>query len=204
MFNDDGKMLKDVLLSSRMFDRCSKMLQAVFVFLHFIAILLLLVLGISVGYATIGTNLRIEGTSKINSTSWNVKFSAVNVTEGSVTATKAATLGDTLISYDVTLAKPGDFYEFTATVSNTGSINAMLTAAPSISGVSTEQQKYVNYTVTYSDGTAIASGDKLASGSTKDVKVRIEYKTDVEASDLPDSNQTLNRVFGMSYGQDAS
>ena len=80
----------------------------------------------------------------------------------------------------------------------------MLTAAPTISGVSTEQQKYVNYTVTYSDGTAIASGDKLASGSTKDVKVRIEYKTDVEASDLPDSNQTLNLVFGMSYGQDAS
>lgn len=171
---------------------------------YVIAILLLLVLGISVGYATIGTNLRIEGTSKINSTSWNVKFSAVNVTEGSVAATKAATLGDTLISYDVTLAKPGDFYEFTATVSNTGSINAMLTAAPTISGVSTEQQKYVNYTVTYSDGTAIASGDKLASGSTKDVKVRIEYKTDVEASDLPDSNQTLNLVFGMSYGQDAS
>ena len=41
---------------------------------YVIAILLLLVLGISVGYATIGTNLRIEGTSKINSTSWNVKF----------------------------------------------------------------------------------------------------------------------------------
>ncbi len=171
---------------------------------YVIAILLILVLGISVGYATIGTNLRIEGTSKINSTSWNVKFSAVDVTSGSVAATKAATLGDTLISYDVTLAKPGDFYEFTATVSNTGSINAMLTAAPTISGVSNEQKKYVDYTVTYSDGTAIASGDKLAAGSTKDVKVRIAYKTDVNAEDLPDTNQTLNLVYGMSYGQDAS
>ena len=137
-------------------------------------VLALLLLTITVGYATLSTTLEIKGTSKINNAAWNVHFANLNVTEGSVAATKVASIDTTTttIDYDVNLTKPGDFYEFTVDVTNTGSINAKLSAMPTLSGVSTEQDVYTNYTVTYSDCKAIGANDKLAAGETKTLKVK--------------------------------
>ena len=140
-------------------------------------VLALLLFTITVGYATLSTTLEIKGTSKINNATWNVHFANLNVTEGSVTATKAASIDatTTTIDYDVNLTKPGDFYEFTVDVTNTGSINAKLSAIPTLGGVSTEQDVYTNYTVTYSNGKAIGANDKLAAGETKTLKVKVEF-----------------------------
>lgn len=169
-----------------------------------LSVLALLLLTITVGYAALSTTLNINGTSKINNATWNVHFENIQVTSGSVSATKAAAIdtATTTVDYNVDLTKPGDFYEFTVDVKNTGSINAKLSALPTLSGVSTAQDVYTNYTVTYKDGTAIKADDKLAAGETKTLKVRVEFDKNITNDQLPTEAQTLNLTFAMNYVQD--
>ena len=168
-----------------------------------LSLLALLLLTITVGYAALSTTLNINGTSKINNATWDVHFANLKVTSGSVSATKAATIDSaTEIDYNVELIKPGDFYEFTVDVTNTGTIDAKLGAAPILSGVSAEQDVYTNYTVTYSDDTAIHANDKLAAGTTKKLKVRVEFDRNITNSQLPTEAQPLNLTFAMNYVQD--
>ena len=170
-----------------------------------LSLLALLLLTITVGYAALSTTLNINGTSKINNATWDVHFANLTVTEGSVSATKAATIdsGKTAIDYNVELIKPGDFYEFTVDVTNTGTIDAKLGEAPILSGVSAAQDIYTNYTVTYSDNdTAINANDKLAAGATKKLKVRVEFDRNITNSQLPTEAQPLNLTFAMNYVQD--
>lgn len=170
-----------------------------------LSLLALLLLTITVGYAALSTTLNINGTSKINNATWDVHFANLEVTSGSVSATKAATIdsGTTAIDYNVELIKPGDFYEFTVDVTNTGTIDAKLGDEPILNGVSAEQDVYTNYTVTYSDDTAIHANDKLAAGATKKLKVRVEFdRENITNSQLPTEAQTLNLTFAMNYVQD--
>ena len=166
-------------------------------------VLALLLFTITVGYAALSTTLNINGTSKINNATWDVHFANLKVTSGSVSATKAATIDSaTEIDYNVELIKPGDFYEFTVDVTNTGTIDAKLGEEPILSGVSAEQDVYTNYTVTYSDDTAINANDKLAAGATKKLKVRVEFDRNITNSQLPTEAQTLDLKFAMNYVQD--
>lgn len=169
-----------------------------------LSLLALLLLTITVGYAALSTTLNINGTSKINNATWDVHFANLEVTSGSVSATKAATIDSaTEIDYNVELIKPGDFYEFTVDVTNTGTIDAKLGEAPILNGVSAAQNVYTNYTVTYSDDTAINANDKLAAGATKKLKVRVEFdRENITNSQLPTEAQTLNLTFAMNYVQD--
>lgn len=169
-----------------------------------IASVLLLLLGISIGYAALSTQLTVNGTTKISSNTWNVYFNNITVTSGSKTATTIPTVSGTsttTLTYAVDLAKPGDYYEFTVDVVNNGSINAKLAAAPTLTGVSTAQDVYTNYVVTYSDGTAIKANDTLNAGQTKKLKVRVEYDKNITASQLPTTAQTLSLTCTMSYVQ---
>ena len=54
---------------------------------RFIALAVLLILAISIGYAALSTTLTINGTANIASNSWPIYFTNVQVTTGSVAAT---------------------------------------------------------------------------------------------------------------------
>lgn len=168
-----------------------------------VLVLLLLLLCITVGYSVLSTTLNITGTSTIGSASWDVHFQNVSVTSGSVTATSGPTIqtGSLSTTYTVTLPQPGDFFEFTVQVKNAGSIDAKLNNAPTISGVSSAQDVYVNYSVKYSDGTTPAANDALNAGDTKTYRVRVEFDRNVNPEQLPTSNQTLNLTCSIPYVQ---
>ena len=100
-------------------------------------LLLLLILGISVGYAALSATLKINGTSIIKSAKWSVHFGEdandIQVTEGSVTGDNVTTpariksgTNNTEIEFSVNLPEPGDFYEFTAQVVNDGTLDAII------------------------------------------------------------------------------
>ena len=194
----------------------------------FLVVAVVLLLLISIGYAAISTTLTINGTANIAATSWNVHFESVNVTNGSVTGANVTTAPavpsgsttTTSLTYNVTLEKPGDFYEFTVDVVNGGTINAQIaengitkTMKIGNNDLTTAQAKLIDYTVTYADGTAITEGDKLAKSGTqvsgvrtdkKTIKVRVAYKTDLTNEELNavDSDMALTLNFGMNYVQD--
>ena len=170
----------------------------------FVVIALLLIVTISVGYAALSTTLNINGTSTIKKQTWSVYFDTLTVSNGSVTATTAAAVdtAKTKVQYAVTLNTPGQFYEFTVAVKNAGTLGAKLSAAPTRGGLSTAQAVYTNYTAVWTDTSkAPAAGDTIAAGSSRSVKVRVEYKKDITAAQLPTADQTLSLTYAMNFVQ---
>ena len=179
-------------------------------------LLLILVLTVSIGYAAIATTLKINGTSQVKSARWNIYWSNPVVTTGSVTNTlPTLTESNTIATYTVTLNEPGDFYEFTIDATNAGSINAKIKENGVINGIYEADEtttralpSYVGYSVTYSDGTAVAPGDILraANGNTPTTvtyKVKVWYKQDIGISDInnAESDVVLKLRFQIEYVQ---
>ena len=166
-----------------------------------ITILLILVLLISVGYAAISTSLSINGNATIKAQKWLVYFTNIQTTAGGVTPTTAPTTSGTStteLTWAVPLSTPGDFYEFTVDVKNDGSYDAMI-GSLSNTTLTTEQAKYLDYKVTYSDGATIEQYDKLESGETETLKVRVEFKSEPE--ELPSTAQQITFTYTSNYVQ---
>ena len=170
-------------------------------------ILLILVIALGIGYAYINSDLNINGTAQVNSANWDVHWANVQVTNGSVSGSNVVTQptisNSTTVNYSIILSKPGDYYEFTVDAVNAGSIDAMIdTINSKLNGVTiTTLPAYLNYTVTYSDGTALEPNHELLANTTETYKLRLEYRTDIELNQLPATNQTLNLEFTVTYRQ---
>ena len=161
-----------------------------------------LALLIGIGYAALSATLNINGQTTINKASWDIHMEDINVTSGSVTATTVPTLdtAKTTVNFSVKLTNPGDFYEFTVKEVNKGTIDAMVSTI-SKTGLIATQEKYLDYTVTYSDGTALAEKQLLKSNQSEVLRVRIAFKSDITASDLPTADTTLNLNLSIAYQQ---
>lgn len=169
-----------------------------------VLVLVLLLLGVTVGYAALNQGLNITGTSKITNASWDVHFANVQVATGSVQAVEAPTApasGATSMTYEVNLSTPGDFYEFSFDVENSGSVDAKLSALPVLAGVSSAQDVYTNYTIKHTDNSAIAVDEVIPAGESKNFTVRVEFDRNVSSSQLPTSAQTMTLTVDMTYVQ---
>ena len=169
---------------------------------YFFIFLFLLVCSVGLGYAAISTTLSIDGSAEFKDARWNVYFDNLNVTTGSITATTPASITNTtIVSFGAKLENPGDFYEFTVDVVNGGNINAMIDSFNILPELSTAQQNYLSYTVTYSDGIALAKYQKLDVGDTETLKVRFEYLENADASLYPTEDDNLTIAFDVTYVQ---
>ena len=174
-----------------------------------IVLLVVAVVAMSIGFAVFSQNLNINGTATVASSNWNVQFKTDSYQEsvGSVQVdTGNRTLNATSMTFDVDLAKPGDFYEFTVTVENAGTLNAYLSGI-TMSTLDEDQQKYLKYQITYDNGstyttTTSSLNNDLASGATADVKVRVEYIQPAVPEDLPtDGPQEITLTATLNYLQ---
>ncbi len=141
-----------------------------------ITVLLFVLFAMGIGYAAISTTLTIDGTSDIDSASWDVHFENIQVTSGSVTASTPTITDDTTVSFSATLANPGDFYEFTVDLVNDGTLNALIYQVNILPQLTINQQKTFNYLVAFNDGQAIEEGFVLRAGETKTIIIKVEYK----------------------------
>ena len=172
--------------------------QKVFIFL-------VLLLAISIGYALIATTLKINGSSNVKSARWNVYWDNVQIKGGSVATTDAnkARITDeakTQVEYSVELNNPGDFYEFSVDAVNDGSLDAMIETITD-SGLTARQKEYINYSVKYNDGSEVKVNDKLTAHTRDTYVVRLEYRTDIEPSKLPEGTETIDLTFEIKYVQ---
>ena len=168
------------------------------------AVLIIILLTLSLGYALLTTNLNIVGTTVVKDNKWDIYFDNVQVRTGSVTAsTPAIDTAKTTVSYSVTLNLPGDYLEFTVDAKNAGTIDGMISAVSSkLNGTEiTTLPNYLEYSVTYSDGIAIQNNHLLEAGKSETYKVRVGYKKDISATELPSTEQTLNLTFSVTYVQ---
>ena len=173
----------------------------------FILILLLL---LGIGFAALAANLKIDGTVSVHKVNWDVHFENVEVTQGSVAANPAPTSDNETtreMNYAIRFSNPGDFYEFTVDIVNGGTINAMLNLMVNkVYETGTDHEinlpAYLTNTVTYIDGTPIQKDQILKRGKREKIKVRIEFKTDVDPSDLPKTgDESVEFKFEEDYKQ---
>lgn len=158
---------------------------------------------VTVGYAALSTTLSITGKGTLSKNSWDIHFeNLVIVGNGASAVTTAPTIDSTKtkVSFNITLSKPGDTYEFTVDAVNKGTIDAMLSGF-SATSLTTDQQKYLTYTVTYSDGATISTKDYLKKGTSETIRVRVRFRDDLTSADLPSSAETLNLTATLVYVQ---
>lgn len=178
--------------------------------------LVLSVVGISIGFAAMSTDLTINGSAEVVPASWDIKFkdlSSPTITGDAEVTTAPTITSDTHIgNYAVKLTKPGDSVTYTFKVANDGTIDALLTnfikATPTFTGTgataaadATIVQNNFVYTITYSDDTAITKNtDELDAKSYKTVKLVVGYKDD--ATTLPTNAVTISGLdVTFTYGQ---
>ena len=162
---------------------------------------LCLVISITIGYALISTTLTLGGKSNVEKGEWNIHFTNIKEFEGSVSASKKASIDNpTTINYEVTLPKPGTYYAFSFDIENEGNIDAMIGKVIK-SGIGENEKKYIEYRVRYDNGAELNINDLLKAKETKTVEVMLLYKDDITEEDLPKTTETLKLSLELNYVQ---
>ena len=166
-------------------------------------LIILLILFISIGYAVLNASYKVNGTTNISGARWNLYLDHISIKNGSVTASAGPTINGNNLEYEITLTKPGDFFEFTFNVNNRGTINAMIGSISSkLNNVDlTTPPAYLDYIVEYYDGETIEELQALNVGETDTIRIRVAYKTDINVNDMPTTAQELHFDFNISYVQ---
>ena len=157
---------------------------------------------ISIGYAAMNRTLNITGNTEVKQNTWDIYFDNVNVNSRSVEANDPTIDNSKLnVSFSFNLDLPGDFYEFTVDVINNGSIDAMIDSIIKTPELTASQAKYLNYIIEYENEEQITSKQLVKAGEEVRLKVRVEYRTDLNEEDLPSVTETLNLGFLVNYVQ---
>lgn len=171
---------------------------------YVIFLIIILLLFISIGYSLVSSNLVINGVTNIRRSEWNVHFSNVNVTNGNELTVVPPTINNTgtIVNFSVNLDNVDDKYEFVVEVYNEGTIDAKVLDCVKI-GLTQEQEQYVNYNVTYLDGSSINEGDVLNAGEKKKIKVSVEYLQlmPINEDDLTNNYEVANLSYKIDYIQ---
>ncbi len=193
-----GNNMKKFLYKIRKKTRYKKKQKTIFLFLFAV----LACMGF--GYAYLTTTLNIEGSSVIDSATWDVHFvqDSVEYLDGSKSFSTEPTVSNhTDLSFGGELTDPGDFLGFEIDVVNEGTINAVLDSVEVSPTLTTEQQKYFKYTITYSDGQIIREGDPLLVDDNRTIKVYFEYIVNEDAGNYPDEDTPFDFDVTMHFIQ---
>ena len=166
-----------------------------------LSIVLISIFSLTIVYAALSVTLNIQGNAEVVASSWDIHLDNVKVTSGSVSGSAPAITSPTTATFSTALTTPGDFYEFTIDVVNDGSIDAMIDGVSKTPTLTTEQAKYLNYIVEYQNGEPINNKQLVAKNSFVRLKVKLEFRKDLVASDLPTTSETLDLSFTVNYVQ---
>ena len=144
-----------------------------------------------VGYAAFATQLKINGTANIDS-NWNVRITDIQsaVQSGSATNAVEPSYTDTTATFKTNLVSPGDSMKYDITVSNEGSIDAVLESIE----VNTNENEAITF-----ETSGIENGDKLEASQTDILTVIVSYNSSI-TSQPENTNSTI--TVTLNYKQD--
>ena len=135
-----------------------------------ILIIILFILTLGIGYASLETNLNMNGTVNIEGNTFSQTFNNIAYSPSN-TITSTPTINNKTVTSTVTLTNPNDLYDFYVYVNNNGTLNAMISNI-TING---PEDPNIEYSVTYADGQAIEQNDKLAINTSKPILVHTKF-----------------------------
>jgi len=166
-----------------------------------LCIVLISTFTLTIAYAALNAVLTISGNAQVTASNWDVHFDNIKVTSGSVAGDAPKITSPTTATFSTTLNTPGEYYEFTIDVVNNGRIDAMIENITKTPTLSASQAKYLKYEITYQNGDSITTNQLVEKNSSIRLKVRIEYRKDLIASDLPTTTETLQLGLQLDYTQ---
>lgn len=166
-------------------------------------IIFVLILFISVGFAYLSTTPKINGSSLIKGGKWSVYLENIDNEYSSykISSPATITIDKKAIEFGFTFASPGDEYYFYVDVKNAGTLDAMLESYE-VTGLTEEQAKYLEWTVTYADETELKKYDLLKKSSYDTLRILVKFKEDITKEDLPStSDSIISLKFLINYVQ---
>ena len=163
-----------------------------------LALVLLLIGCITIGYAALETGLNITGTSTIGENStWNVHFENVQLGATNTVLTAeglpAIDAEETSVTYTANLTAPGDVIEFTVDVVNEGGLDAKAEAnnTLTLTATNSELQDELEAAIDFS-ATEIAAEEALAANGSKTITFTVKFKDSI-------TNAQFNAVAGAGF-----
>ena len=159
---------------------------------------------LTIGYALMSSNLKINTTGMVTPASWRIHFiDSSSTTQGSATVSGLPEKTDTTeLSYNCTLTKPGDQCKVDATIKNDGDINAKLALItkldPTYTGTDEDvalMKENTVYQVKYNNidsSTILSKNPTLTPGSEATVTIVFGYKR--EATTLPSNTISVSNL----------
>ncbi len=166
-----------------------------------LCLVLVSVFTLTIAYAALNAVLTIQGTAEVVASTWNIYLDNPRLSPGSEDIYEPTITGTNKVNFNTTLSQPGEFYEFVVDVVNAGDIDAMIASIIKTPDLTEEQAKFLKYEVTYENGTPITTQQTLSKDTTTPIKVRIEYRKDLVASDLPTAQTVLDMSITLEYTQ---
>ena len=158
-----------------------------------IGILLIMVIGMTIGYSALSQYLTINGTSNITS-DFNIQITNIEFnSESSSGATDVETsgIGTTTASFKTNLEKPGSYAVYDVTVENKGNLDAYLNK------LTLNKPTDTKFSLTT---TGISENSKLAVSSPITFQVRIQWNS--SATTIPEEDITFS--IELEYSQDTN
>ena len=171
-----------------------------------IVVMLIVVAGLTVAFASLSSVLNINGTAYLDAAKWGIRFENLSspTRVGKATTTGTAKIEETkaaeITDMNVSLSIPGDKIVYTVNLVNKGTINAKIDKIEKTQ-LTSEQQKYLTFKVTDSNGYEIKQGDILEKGETKKITITIEFIKDLTKEDLPASTSTISLSYKLNFVQ---
>ena len=166
-----------------------------------LCLVLVSVFTLTIAYSALSAVLTIQGNARVSAADWDIYLNNPRVTSGSATTNVPVIKTSSTLEFETTLNMPGDFYEFVVDVVNAGDIDAMIENVVKTPELTTEQAKFLKYEVSYQNGESITTKQLLAKDTTMPIKVRIEYRKDLNNTDLPTSQIVLDLALTLEYVQ---
>lgn len=184
-----------------------------------IVALIVAVLGLTVAFAALSTQLTISGTAEVTGGTdrWNILFQNLNkdVNSTGEIITEPTLTNTSITGFEVKFKKPGDYVTYTFDVKNAGEIDAKISeiikaatptctskASPAVPEDETKVCDHLEYTLTYSDGSEVKASDTLNAGAVSNMKLLLKYKDDVTAELLPTNDVSISDLdIKIKYNQ---
>ena len=182
---------------------------------HKYLLLIVILLSIVVGYAFLNVELKINGTATIKNPKWNVHFEnyqkTYNTTVYDLSEPEIEGDNTTEIEYSVTFLEPGDVYEFTVDIKNSGNINANIDSLETtvfdgeneLSGI----PDYIDYSITYANGDEYLIPHELKLKQKETIAVRIKFKrsiTSAQYEEITGKTLRFHTVINCVQGESSS
>ncbi len=137
----------------------------------------------------------------IEQPNWRIIFENIQLNSGSVEGANEPTIDSykTSITYEAQLSAPGEYYSFDVDIVNKGNIDAKIYSIIE-QGLTDTQKRYLEYKVTYKNGTTISKNDTLLAGERKKITVYLKFKDeDITKEDLPTSGDLIKLKYQIVY-----